>query len=270
MNLPVMSCDKLVVIGREAPHLEFMLNSSLAVVSHGIARMPYKYYYTFTDGSFLQIAERKNGAKASVRYEFNPNKCIDEIAFSVLGAMIFERFSRIDIAIDYKEDLSLFRWFYSISKSKRYFLDKANRLETLYIGSPESNLMHRIYNKAKERLDSGEAYKGFWWRLEAVCKFDKEQMLHPWFNPFEGLVGVLDDDLSIDSWEENAKVQYLLSHPQLFAQLNAKTKKKYKNLIISSSKHLEPSPEDVYKQENDKLFAQLAKFENVCLKKLVV
>lgn len=267
---PRMSCDKLVVIGEESPYLEFFLNNNLSVVRHGIAKMPYKYFFTFTDGSFLQVGEKKSGYKARVRYEFNPNKCLMEVVSGVLGAIIFERFSRIDVAIDYHQDLSLIRWLYSIAKSKRYFVDKANKLETLYIGSPESNLMHRIYNKAKERNDNGEPVKGFWWRLEAVCKFDKEQMLHPWFNPFEGLVGVLDDEMNIDNWEDNAKVQYLLSHPELFAQLNYRTRKKYKDLIVSSSKHLKPSPEDVYKKENDKLFAQLAEFKRKCLKSLVM
>lgn len=273
-----MSCDKLVVIGKETMMLELWLNKSYAVKKHGIARLPYKQYFEFLDGSFLQVGERKSGGMASIRYEFNPNKPSlkdangVDIVTGVLGCIAFERFSRIDIAIDYYDiDLAMAKWIQmERSKSTKEYRDAGGRLETLYIGSRESNLMHRIYNKAKERNDKGEQYDGLWWRVEAQCSFDRQQGLHPWFNPFAGLTCSLETEFKDISWEDIAKLSYLANHPERFARLNPKTKKKYKEMLVENSKVLTPAPAEVYEKENDQLFAQLATYEGKALKPILV
>ena len=277
MNV-VMSCDKLVVIGKETMMLELWLSRTLAIEKYGIAKLPYKRFWKFLDGSFLQVGERKSGGMAPVRYEFNPNKVSPcdangiDIVTGVLSSIAFGRFSRVDIAIDYfGVDLGQAKWIQmERSKSTKEYRDAGGRLETLYIGSRESSLMHRIYNKAKERNDKGEQYDGLWWRVEAQCSFGNQQGLHPWYNPFLGLVCVLESENNELAWEDIAKLAYLANHPERFARLDSRTKKKYKEMMVENSKVLSPSPQEVYEKENDQLFAQLATYEGKALKPILV
>lgn len=264
-----MSCDKLVVIGREMMMLENFLNKSLVVKKHGIARLPYRHFFELIDGSFLQVGERKSGHSASVRYEFNPNKCVPEVVWGILRCIKFERYSRIDIAIDYYGiDLGGAMWIQHFERTKgiNYYVDGGGRLETLYIGSRESNLMHRIYDKARERKKAGEEVEGFWWRVEAECKFDKEQAIHPWYNPFERIECLLENDFGGLAMKDRAMVEYLQRHPNEWSKLDSRNKRKYRDMIAGESSKLNPSPSDVYKKENDKLYQQLVAYEEIMFK----
>lgn len=268
----LLTIDKLVILGRASEFLERWLskNTTTEVESRNSAKWPYRWNYHMVDGSLLQVGENKPGERPKIRFEFNPNKAIHSYEYdgkfsmgiveSVLTKIRFDRVSRIDIAIDYYGDLRSVRWSEPGGRKRRPIYSGSGELETLYIGSRESELMWRIYNKAKEQKNDS---KGHWWRVEAEIKFSKGSGLHPWYDPFVGLEGRLGHELLGLSWEEMAKVEFLENHPEVWGTLNGRTRKKYRELMGRIGEEIDPQPSLIWENEKDNVLAHIASYEKL-------
>ena len=218
-----------------------------------IARFPYLHSWTSSAEYYLEQAQRGTNVPG-FRLVFNPNKLIPSQSFYMLiKNMKHQRFSQIDYAVDYYQDLSSCKFVTDISKKSTSIYSRSGKLETHYIGSRNSDDMYRIYDKAKEsQLD------GTLWRIEQQQRFSRDD---DWkaHQPFKDLAVYHPSFESIPDIKDRAMLYYLEQHPSSWGDLNWRQRKKYKELNNSPwyVKQLDPHPYDLFLQRQDKLTAQL-------------
>ena len=144
----------------------------------------YQHQYNFKEsGLFIQIGDYEG--ERVFRMEFNPNKLKKEYLtfyYNVLKRIKYVNVTRIDWAIDYPEDFTKYQIRQLSARKTIEYKSRTGKLETLYIGSPKSDIFTRIYNKAlekrmqKAKLSEWEepekeiVTKETLWRVEAVVK----------------------------------------------------------------------------------------------------
>ena len=191
---------------------------------------PYRDSWLMTDGSFLQYADDTASNVPEIRFEFNPNKC--NIAELLVLNSFFEdrRPSRVDIAIDFNQDLSRFLWICPGMKSKRHY-SRSGQLETLYFGVTSSERYYRIYDKAVEQKIKDRT----WWRVEAQSRYgpkDKDNLPADLFN---GLYAISPLQADI---QDRAMVRYLRDFPENMPDLKRKNKARLLRLCAESAEIL--------------------------------
>lgn len=96
----------------------------------------------------------------AVLWEFNPNKIQFNDRFLETELVMLnsvhewhdtkdKHFTRLDIALDLDIEINAYNWFYEGTAYKDT-IEKNNTVETLYLGSRQSDTMFRIYDKEKE------------------------------------------------------------------------------------------------------------------------
>lgn len=172
---------------------------------------PYRDSWLMVDGSFLQYAEGPASRVPEIRFEFNPNKC--NIADVLTLRTFFEkpRPSRVDVAIDFEQDLSRYLWICSGMKSNRWY-SRHGRLETLYYGASSSALQYRIYDKAVEQKAKGRT----WWRVEAQSRYRPGDKDHLPADLFKNLYAIAPEQEMV---EDTALVQFLRDYPERMPDL---------------------------------------------------
>jgi hypothetical protein len=167
---------------------------------------PYCESWLMTDGSYLQYANDTASTVPQVRLEFNPNKC-NVANLLVLNSMFKNRRpSRVDVAIDFDQDLSRYLWLCPGMKSNRWY-GRNGRLETLYYGASSSALQYRIYDKAVEQKAKGRT----WWRVEAQSRYGPKDKVHLPVDLFQGLYAISPEQAD---YQDRAVVHYLREFPE--------------------------------------------------------
>lgn len=261
-----LSIDKIVILGHSTINLESWITnrSNTAIIKHEQAKLPYDTNYFMVDKTFLQLGIKKSGESRTIRLVYNPNKSIKEIPDAILGMIQFDRISRLDIAVDfYGRDLSLTKWYEPRSRKRVMYLSGSGALQTLYIGSRESNLMWRIYDKAKQLKKSPAELM---WRVEAEVKFDKGESINMEnFNPFEQLKGTQELNINLDyAWGDIAHLEYLDRNRELLPTLHARTRAKYKKLFVQQSRLLDPQPTEVWTRDKNEILTIIRNQLNIC------
>jgi hypothetical protein len=155
------SVDKLVLVSRanNVALQDFAFNSLYTTRNYVLSD---KYYYhrfvQFFDGSLMFLG-RDYGCQLII----NPNKCLyDDMVIHMLNLIEDARISRIDIALDYKHDLSRYVLFDKSGRRDVHpFRNNVNALKGVYFGRRKSNTTFLVYNKGlKEGNDE------FLWRAE--------------------------------------------------------------------------------------------------------
>lgn len=285
MQISAVSIDRCTLVGNlfKNPDGTYVLDDFLRKTPYlqttRWAAYPYKWRYQMVDGSVIEVAEPTTADVPPVRIDFNPNKCIsddqpvevegelvrrDGMA-AVLGCIHSARITRLDPAIDY-HNCNLAEWFVIDEKARKtaVYRSGTGELETLYIGAPRSALRVRVYNKALE-----QKYKhGDWWRVEAQIRYGTDCEGIPaeeylGFDPFEG-VRMIKPKYEGWGWEQQAKVEYLQKHPEVFASLSAPTRSKYRKLIAKGGEQLALHPSDVFEEAKNHLREQVAYWLGLC------
>lgn len=172
-----------------------------------------------------------------VRLEFNPNRA-NGFIYELVRMMNVHRVSRCDVAIDYAGlDISDFHFHRDRVKSRVHRgRGVLGELETVYLGSPNSERCIRIYDKAKE-LGIREDLT----RIEAVGRHRK--VLSD--DLFKGLT-VWDRSISSELKTTDAALLALAVHyPDHLARADKRTRARVLDLMRDAA-CLDPAPEDLY------------------------
>jgi hypothetical protein len=248
-----VSIDKLVIVGDDTGRFSETVSDPYNehIEKMTGAAFPYRKSWHCVDGSFIQWSDHDK--MKPIRVEFNPSKCDGEGIERILRSMKYPKVNRVDIAYDFRDiDLSTYKFIDLISRKRNYWENGSGRLETLYIGSPNSDLRIRIYDKAKE-----QGVEGDWWRIEAQLRGDfcksingdlgVEGLTLPPFLPdyFQHIKIFIPslEDLKDIKVQEKAMIHYLLTDSSRFAELSNNSKKKYKKILatLQSNEDLELS-----------------------------
>jgi len=256
-----VSIDRLTILGDEVKErFEQLINNNNFgfIEGTGFAKFPYDKTYYMIDGSVLQYS--KNQKTRALRYEFNPNninpneteKTHRRAVEGCISTMKYPDLSRIDISIDlYDVDLSEYEIRHESVKTVCY-KSGAGKLETYYIGAPDSNLRFRIYDKAKEQKIEGKN----WWRVEVqmrgeVCGWIKQ------VNPFEQVKFVKPMLNSVEDIRTKAMLFYLQQNPNEWGKISKNIRSKYKKILNTLPSEKEINVADLYEKSADKIIKEL-------------
>lgn len=252
-----LSLDKLTVVGsfRNPDKAMKQISQWPDTERDTLAKFPYKYNIYTTSRTVLQLAEKSSPVQP-VRIEFNPNDK-DQLATGtfLLSLMKRKRPTRIDYALDYK-GIDLSDWLMATTRARSTcsFNSSSGKLETLYLGSKDSDDRYRIYNKAKEqKIDDLD-----WWRIEQQHRLKPDQTWQLLL-PFDDLYLVkpnkhlaTQDRLVLDGLHRN---------PEYWGNLTRRIREKYRSLVKDPvMTRLDPWPQTAYFDKAQPIINQLTEF----------
>ena len=244
----VFSIDKLCILGEfiSVDMFYIVLNYLKNLATAKLVPIQQDFYmfsYSIENLGFVQL--NRVGNKTSFRCEYNPNLITRE-GTDILNFLLshlkankkidgyeleYIHFSRIDLAIDlYNYDIKNYTIIDTGSRKKAYFYDRNNNLETLYIGSTNSNKVIRIYNKAVEQKLEDQISD--WWRFEVQLRDNYiGRYLTDTINCFKNIYvfkyqTILESDLF-----EKLIIEGLLHNMNYLSQMSKNTKAKYRKKI---------------------------------------
>lgn len=249
-----ISIDRLTICGNLFGNMELFYANCSEIERRGFAKYPYRDSIHFMDGSVLQIGEIdavRNGKIKQLRYDFNPNrKKFEKLHMAVIGLMKDSHLTRVDVAFDiFDMDMSYWKWIDSKGRPYRVYYSGGGEVETWYVGGKDSDIVLRIYNKAKEQ----KVHNKVWWRVEVQLRGETAKNMNllegQALNPFEHVTPVLDGSFPELDVKRRAMVNYLIQFPSGFSELGSKAKSEYRKLLrlIASWECM-----DLYKVWNEK------------------
>lgn len=199
------------------------------------------------DKVFIEfVGLRKN----QLRAQFNPNKMNREerrnLIENVLKFIPEYHFSRLDLAIDLNVNLSEYFIYSDVATKTTVHSGLTGQMETKYIGTRSSDKFIRIYNKKQEVNDKQDFKDDFflsevdqkfydgqhWWRVEVELKRSRTD---DWKHSFDQLHLVKPNWKNIEKNTDRAMVFMLLNDNTEWANLEYRTRKKYKKMISEIS-----------------------------------
>lgn len=273
-GLKKVSFDNLTIVGDDPGHFDQTVNDiTNTYIGNRIgASWPYRSQWSCSDGSLLQYSDSPN--HRALRFEFNPNNANHEESSRILRSFKYPWVTRADIAIDmHGLDLADFNVLDSKARKTHEIRSGTGRLQTLYIGGHQSPLRIRIYDKAKERQDTGhKVSEGHWWRIEAQLRGDwlkpangeiqdpdGNRLLIPnqVADPFEGVRIFKPDYGSIENPNQRVMALGFLCDTSQFDNVSAPTRRKYKKILNSMLATEEVVLSDVFQQAKNALDEEL-------------
>ncbi|OMD88142.1 hypothetical protein BSK49_15905 [Paenibacillus odorifer] len=238
--------------------------------------------FIFYDKCFFEIIDKLKFKDArSFRLDFNPNKLTaKEIQFlkrKILPLLSDVSATRIDLAFDIELNLEEYQFIEDNHPRKRmYIRGRGLELQTLNIGSQESDYRVTIYNKLLERkaklsMNPEEVSreeenlletKKNWWRVEFKLEGQAalvETNLNAFseYNVFRGLKIYKPNYKAVDDIRTRAMMFYLINHENEWGNLTWESKKKYKECFEAFSEYdLVDYLKDRYLLKREKLEAQ--------------
>jgi len=214
-------------------------------------------YFNLLDGGGPQTVKAKSVdnkvfiefvglRKNQLRAQFNPNKMNQEerrnLIKNVLKFIPEYHFSRLDLAIDLNVNLSDYFIYSDVATKTTVHSGLTGRMETKYIGTRNSDKFIRIYNKKQEVNDKQDFKDNFvlsevdqnfyegqhWWRVEVELKRNRTD---DWKYSFDQLHLVKPKWKNIEKNTDRAMVFMLLSDDTEWANLDYRTRKRYKEMI---------------------------------------
>lgn len=231
-----VSVDRITICGNLFGDIEGFYAKCVQVERRGFAKYPYRDAIHFVDGSVLQIAEidaQRAGKVKTLRYDFNPNRTMfEDLHTSVVRLMKDSHFTRVDVAFDiYDVDMSHWKWIDSKGRPYRVYYSGTGEVETWYVGGKDSEVVIRVYNKAKEQ----KIPEKVWWRVEVQLRGDTAKLMAFMeaqdFNPFEHVTPVIEGEFPELDVKRRAMVNYLIKYPSGFSELGSKARSEYRKLL---------------------------------------
>lgn len=202
--------------------------------------------------------------RSEIRVEFNPNELTEEeikfIQFIFLDNMRTKDFSRIDLAFDMPIDLSDYFIMSDKAIKKTIFYGRDDKPETKYFGVRDSERYIRIYNKKKQlsEVKEKEIEDEHLWRIEFELK---RSMTNKWDKCFDDLHILQPDYLSLEEFEEQAKIYYLINEQSAWSKMSRWTKYRYKKKIKEiSDVDLTDDLRKVLSEQHQKLSEELKNY----------
>jgi hypothetical protein len=216
------------------------------------AEYPYTHGYVLPEGGFVGFAV-EGSRVGRLRVDMNPSKDAG-VVMDVVERAQGRRPTRVDVAVDYPGlDVGDFMPMRDRVKVMT-FRGRGGAVESFQLGMRSSKIVHRVYDKAKE-----QGLGGLLMRCEAQRRL----------GPTDGAVFCLDrevfdklavyqrgpvDGLSIT---ERAMLGHLMRNPDEMGELGKNARQKYKALMASEAKQLDPTPGDVFRSRYQALQDQL-------------
>lgn len=254
-----ISLDKLSFVGflpkfKKVVDIEKELMRMDLIVEQTWLRYPYKYQLKLIDGAVFQFRDQCAKDIPDFRVEWNPNKARAVNMLAVMDLLREPKCTRADVAVDYI-GLQISEWYWQKFGVERVeFRSKNQNLETVYLGRNTSNVMIRIYDKAKEQktLENGP-----WTRIEAVLR---REAINPESNPF--------DTLKVYKIPENGLKQrdkvtlFYLAETHRWTEYASATRTRYRKIIDGQCQHLDPHPAIVWEKEKARIWQEIQTFGN--------
>lgn len=241
--------DKIVILCKASNGLNDSLNHRTYVIKcYKVKNYYYQLKYELVDGTHLLLCK----ITGSLRITFNPEKCIPENIKDILSYCQEIKISRLDIAVDYKEDLSRYIWIEKSGKRKIVSLhDKKNgKLSTIYFGKQKSQTTFIIYNKALQMKTTG-----IWWRVEARVRYPNIKNILP-DNIFEPIFAGGTEKFP----PKDSHLSRLKRHPEHIMKLVPIRRKKARRLTMASKDKLALQPSEVYNSFRSEMFVSLSRY----------
>lgn len=234
-----VSFDRITVVGALIPererwvkkHLETNVQINLRdtgfdrFVCHALDNKVYAEY----DKKKAQAMGR-----SEIRVEFNPNELSEDekqfVQFMFLDNMRNKDFSRIDLAFDISLDLNEYYVMSDKSLKKTIFYGRDDKPETKYFGVRDSERYIRIYNKKRQlsEVKQEEISDDHLWRIEFELK---RSMTNKWDKCLDDIHIIMPAWETVENISTRAMVYLLLNEEHQWAELERKTKYKYKKLL---------------------------------------
>lgn len=125
---------------------------------------------------FVQVNRQFTSGQRDFRVDLNPAKLAEEEAkwlIDLLGNVSEKRVTRVDMALNFHEDLKGYILTEGRQRSSVEFKDRYGNIETLYRGSRNSDSYLKMYDKKKERESKYKEVDYDWWRIEETIKDGK-------------------------------------------------------------------------------------------------
>lgn len=270
-----VTIDKITVLGNVKDKHQFIRSLELSlIVGKQITSKSYwmyRYAYELIGNVGIICFEPIVRDIPFVRYQFNPkyrtDQTVREEQDKILSMFKDGHLSRLDVAIDTRLNVREMKILDEKERKRKIVHGRYGRLETVYIGSRESETYIRIYDKKAEKENKGETLsEPVYWRIEAEIKRDKantlleeNEALRTAYNPFDGvkLVGYWKD---VDV-EQRIILDAIADNPDLLHQMPKRKRQKYRKLI-QEKKDVLFDPAEVYKKNKAVLAAQLRRILN--------
>jgi hypothetical protein len=211
--------------------------------------------------------QAKSMGRSEIRVEFNPNELCEEenqfVQFMFLDNMRDKHFSRIDLAFDVPVNLEDYYVMSDKSVKQTVFYGRNNKPETKYFGVRDSERYIRIYNKKKQLKEVKEEVSehDHLWRIEFELK---RSMTNKWDKCFDDLHILQPDYLSIESFEEQAKIYYLMNEISAWSKIERSTKYRYKKKIKEISEvNLSDDLREVLSIQHKRLSEELLSYTTI-------
>jgi hypothetical protein len=207
----------------------------------------YQLCYEFVDGTHLLISTYGNG----IRLSFNPENCIPENIHALLTYCHDIKISRLDIAINYWEDLSLYIWLEKSGRRKiKSYRDEIGKLSTVYFGKRKSQTTYIIYNKSLQMETTGT-----WWRVEARVRNPNIKDILP-DNIFEPIFAGGTEKFP----PKDSHLTRLKRFPEHIKKLAPLRRKQARRLAMASYDKLDLQPSVIYNSFRAEMFASLSRY----------
>src|SRR5690625_4520771 len=261
-----VSFDRITVVGALIPEREKWVKKHLETNNQiDLRDTGYDRFKCHALKNKVYVEYNRKQAQAmgrsEIRVEFNPNELSEEeiqfIQFIFLDNMRNKDFSRIDLAFDVPVNLEEFYVMSDKSVKQTVFYGRDNKPETKYFGVRDSERYIRIYNKKKQLRDVKEEEIEYdhLWRIEFELK---RSMTNKWDKCFDDLHILQPDYLSLESFEEQAKIYYLMNEISAWSKIERTTKYRYKKRIKEISEvNLSDDLREVLSGQHQKLSEEL-------------
>lgn len=209
----------------------------------------------------LYIKIDKNDDEQRIKLEFNPSTHFDIRIMSTLASLLCLvkkwRYTRIDIAFDFRFNMSDYDLLPKPALTKYIYYGRNNQKQSIVLGTSKSDRRICLYNRyAKERIRTDK----HWWRLEYQLKnraiktfFDEPK------NLLKGLSVFSDYDLSVFPENERLTASALMYDKKNYQLLKSdyQRNKWRKKLELASDKGLTNQLQQYWNENYDEVLDEL-------------
>lgn len=250
MQIKDIFIDKLTVVGSLNSNFTHVLQTLIDephVRIKGIPTTGYiegQFYFYGDEGEPVYFCYDEVNAQAmgkrNFRMEFNPSKITLAQAEWLKDKVIYilddVGLTRLDLAFDCDFDLSTYTFEFQNALKSSEFRSRTGKIETMYYGSRNSDVYHRIYDKKQELKDKQNVIvdEPILWRYEIEFKNARViELLREYELPLFNDQRIIQYDLDGLPPVEKLMITGLLAKPEVMGELTKYARTKYRKLMKS-------------------------------------
>src|SRR5699024_3527492 len=261
-----VSFDRITVVGAFIPEREKWVKKHLETNNQiDLRDTGYDRFKCHALKNKVYVEYNRKQAQAmgrsEIRVEFNPNELSEEekqfVQFIFLDNMRNKDVSRIDLAFDLDIELENYYAMTDKALKRTIFFGRDDKVETKYFGVRDSERYIRIYNKKKQlsQVKKEEITADHLWRIEFELK---RSMTNKWDKCLDDMHIIMHAWKTIENHQKRAMVYMLLHEDDEWANLERRTKYRYKKLLKEISDiNIADDLREVLSDQNQKLSEEL-------------